>query len=95
MIQVKDFATIISSEEKGLQIFNAIESQLLGNEGQVVVDMSGVVSMATFCSKQIFGKLYKEMGSEDFYSRVLISNASEDIKTSIRLGIISEMNDRR
>ncbi len=90
-ISLKQYAPVISDEQTGLEILNLIKDAL--NKDVVVVDLSDVKSMATFCAKQIFGKLYKELGSAPFYSKIQIKNANDDLKVIIRMGIVSALND--
>lgn len=90
-IRLKKYAPVISDEQTGLEILNSIKNALTTDD--VVVDMTDVKSMATFCAKQIFGRLYKELGSGPFYSRIQIKNANDDLKVIIRMGIVSALKD--
>ena len=90
-IDLSSYGPIISDETKGKEIFEAI-CKLLSNNNSIIVDMHDIKSMATFCARQIFGKLYLKLGASDFYNRVAIKNASADLKTIIRLGIESEIS---
>lgn len=90
-IFLEKYAPIISDEEVGREIFSLIKEAL--KTGEVTVDLTGVKSMATFCSKQIFGQLYIELGPEEFYSKIKISHANDDIKVIIRMGIVSAIKD--
>ncbi len=49
--------------------------------------------MATFCAKQIFGRLYIVYGPSKFFEYLIIKNASDDLKTIIRIGIESAIED--
>ena len=89
-IDLKNYAPIIGLEEKGAEILNMIKNAL--STGEVTIDFAGVKTMATFCAKQIFGSLYKDMGPDSFYEQIKIVNASEDIKSTIRAGIVSAIN---
>ena len=93
MIEIKlnQYAPVISDEQTGLEIYNTIKSALKADV--VIVDMSYVKSMATFCAKQIFGRLYKELGPNAFYSKIQIKGANGDIKVIIRMGIVSALKD--
>lgn len=91
VISLNQYAPVISDEQTGLEILNSIKSALESDD--VVVDMTEVKSMATFCAKQIFGTLYVELGPSVFYSRIQIKNANDDIKVIIRMGIVSALND--
>ena len=90
VISLNQYAPVISDEKTGLDILNSIKNALESED--VVVDMTEVRSMATFCAKQIFGKLYVELGPSAFYSRIQIKNANDDIKVIIRMGIVSALN---
>jgi len=90
-ISLNQYAPVISDEQTGLDIFESIKNALKSED--VVVDMTDVKSMATFCAKQIFGKLYKELGPNGFYTKIKIKNANDDIKVIIRMGIVSALND--
>lgn len=49
--------------------------------------------MATFNAKQIFGRLYLELGSSDFFERINLKGTSENIKLIIRMGIQSALEE--
>lgn len=89
-IDLSSYGPIISDETKGKEIFDAM-CRLLSNNNSIIVDMRNVKSMATFCARQIFGKLYLKLGASGFYNRVAIKNATDDLRTIIRLGIESEI----
>jgi len=88
IIDLSKYAPIISDEVSGSEILAQVQ-EALESEKIICIDMNDIKSMATFCSKQIFGKLYKEMGPEDFFNRIEIKNAKDNIKTIIRIGIES------
>lgn len=90
-IQLEQYAPVISDEKTGIEIYNLIKNAL--SDDVVIIEMSNVKSMATFCAKQIFGQLYKELGPNTFYSKIKIKNANDDIKVIIRMGIVSALND--
>lgn len=87
-ISLNQHAPIISDEISGAEILKEIQD-LLTTEDIVSIDMNEIKSMATFCSKQIFGKLYLELGAENFFNRIEIKNATDNVKTIIRIGIES------
>ena len=88
---LNQYAPIISDEQIGEEIYKVINDAL--SNDIVTVDFDGVKSMATFCAKQIFGKLYKGLGPESFYEKIFIKNANEDLKVIIRMGIVSALNN--
>ena len=91
-IIMKEYATIISEESLGQKIYESL-NKIIDEGDSLKVDMEGVKTMATFCAKQIFGQLCKKMGENVFFERVTIVGATEQIKTSIRLGILYALRD--
>lgn len=84
-IDLTKYAPVFSNEEIGKKVYEDIVRAL--QDDVVEIDMTGIKSMATCCSKQVFGVLYKKLGAENFYRRVSIKGASENVKVIIRLGI--------
>lgn len=91
-INLDKFGPIISTKESGNQILELINDGLKSNQ-QIQIDLKKIRSMATFCAKQIFGKLYVELGSENFFERIEILNASDDLKSIIKIGIQSAIQE--
>jgi hypothetical protein len=90
-IVLDDFGPIISDRDTGEEIYNLIKKGL--EKDDVSVDLSNIKSMATFCAKQIFGKLYVENGAATFFDKLEIKNASDDLKTIIKIGIKSAIDE--
>ncbi len=88
-----DYSQIIGDTSLGERILNDI-NVLLDSGNDIEIDMDGVKTMATFCSKQIFGSICLKLGEENFYNRVIIKNASDSLKASIRLGILYALNGK-
>ena len=91
-IYLEKFGPIISDKRIGEEIFSQI-IEILEKENEITVDLTGILSMATFCAKQVFGKLYIELGSEKFFSSIKIKNASSDIKMIINMGINNALEE--
>jgi hypothetical protein len=92
IIEIKKFGLIVSDQDSGKVIYDEIKSQIEAHQ-KCIVDFHNVKSMATYNAKQIFGKLYLELGSAVFFDKIEIRNASEDLKLIIRLGIQSALED--
>lgn len=86
MISLQDYAPIIVGDDVAESIYQEIKKELVNNS-IVEIDISTIRLMVTKCSKMIFGRLYMELGGEDFYNRIHIFGASENIKAVIRAGI--------
>ena len=85
-IVLDEFAPIISSKESGTAIYELIK-EANPYENEITIDMQNIKSMATYCAKQIFGKLYVELTPKIFNTNIIIKNASDNVKLIIRLGI--------
>jgi hypothetical protein len=92
-LELKKYGLIISDQESGEKIYNEVKKQLT-NSNKCIIDFVDVKSMATFNAKQIFGKLYLELGSQEFFEKIEIKNASDDLRLIIRLGIQSAIEDQ-
>lgn len=91
-LSLEEFAPIISDRKTGDRIYNLIRD--LHPESHVInVDLIDIKSMAIFCAKQIFGKLYLELTPPVFYNNIKLSNATEDVQLIIKLGIQSAVNE--
>lgn len=91
-INLNNYAPLITRKETGNEIYSMISDKLKCNE-VVEINMEKIVSMTTFCAKQIFGRLYVELGREEYRKRVLLVNLSEDVKFIIRIGITNAVKE--
>lgn len=89
---LKRYAPIIGDKPSGELIYNEIKDLLKTND-EVEIDFHEIVSMATFCAKQIFGNLYVELGSIKFFERIVIINCSEDVLRIIKEGISDKLRE--
>ena len=85
-VDLAEFGPIISSKTIGEQIYEMIKAKIKTGT-PVVVQLQSIKSMATFCAKQIFGRLYLELGSEAFFEKIILKGADQDLKTIIQIGI--------
>lgn len=92
VITLEKYSPIISAKEDGDAIFNLINEALLV-DSKIELDLGPIKSMATFCAKQIFGRLYLKLGSQNFFNAIVIKNATDDLKTIIRIGIQNAIDD--
>lgn len=85
VIDLGNYGTLISESRVGQQIYDDIKIELTQSEqGEVVkIDFSKVISMATFCARQVFGKLYIELGPTEFKRRLSLENANDSVKSVI------------
>lgn len=91
-VKISSFGSIISDKVIGSKIYCEISSSLKEKE-DIKIDFIDVVSMATFCAKQIFGRLYIELGADNFFERIKFLNVSDDLKIIIKMGIQSAIEE--
>lgn len=85
-IKLEKFGPIISDKDIGAELFTIINAEL--NKHDIVeIDFTNIISMATFCAKQIFGRLYIELGSEVFFEKIKFHNVNDDLQIIIKMGI--------
>jgi hypothetical protein len=94
VIDLKKYGPIIGSRSVGDEIFDKINNTL-ETEEKVEVDLNNIKSMATFCAKQIFGKLYLNLGSVKFFERIILKNADKDLRTIIQIGIQHALQENK
>lgn len=94
VINLNKYAPLITRRELGEEIYNLIRHGLDLHD-EVEVSMTHIVSMTTFCAKQIFGRLYVEMGREEYRRRVHLVNLSDDVNFIIRIGITNAVKESK
>ncbi|MBL7951818.1 MAG: STAS-like domain-containing protein [Flavobacteriales bacterium] len=90
-VSLEEYGPILSSRSIGEVVYERIKKEV--NEGEVTVDLSTIRSMATFCAKQIFGRLYVELGQRKFFDRLTIKGADDNLKTIIQIGIQNALEE--
>ena len=82
------FKSIVTRKSDGEEVYNEIQGHL-DNGDTIIVDFSEIDTMTTYFAKQVFGRLYVEMGAETFNSRVQFErlHMSDDVELVLRIGI--------
>jgi hypothetical protein len=91
-LSLNNYGPIISDKTVGNEIYSLINSSMSRHD-VVSLDLSAIKSMATFNAKQIFGRLYVELGSNTFFDKIRLLNASDDLKIIIQIGIQNALED--
>ena len=87
-ISLKNYAPVINEAVIGDKILKEIRD--CDPENNIIhIDMQGIISMTTFCAKQIFGALFKDLGEKTYYSNIKPESTTRDIDLIIELGIDS------
>ena len=87
-LQMNRFKNIVTRKADGDEVYNEIKAHL-DNESIIIVDFSGIDTMTTYFAKQVFGKLYMELGPEGFSNQICFdkSKMSDDVELVLRIGI--------
>lgn len=93
-INLSQYGPIVSSKTVGDEIYNLIKTHLIKEE-KLSIDLIDIKSMATFCAKQIFGRIYIELGSQQFFDRIILKGADNDLKTIIQIGIQHALEEKK
>lgn len=93
-LNLSKYAPIISSKSVGEEIYNRIQQELKGGES-ITIELYDIKSMATFCAKQIFGRLYVNLGSQRFFEKIILKGADDDLKTIIQIGIQHALKEEK
>lgn len=86
MLEIKNYGLNITTQELGGKIYNDIIN-ILKEEDQVLLNFNDVMTMTTFCAKQIFGQLFNELGQEEFNKKIKFEDLNEDLQAIIIHGI--------
>jgi len=93
-IELKKYGPIISDKKLGEELYNLINDSLKDQQ-TIELDMTGIISMATFCAKQIFGRLYLNLSPEVFFDRIELKNTTDDLKLIIKIGIQNAIEENQ
>jgi hypothetical protein len=74
-------------------IYAAIK-KILEKEDKVQIDFSNILTITPFFAKQVFGKLYLELGARQFYTCVDIINATTEIELLIKVEIQNAIDEK-
>jgi hypothetical protein len=85
-IELGKYSNVIANKDLGEAIYADL-SKRLAEFRKITLDLKGVDVMTTFCAKQIFGKLYLDIGPDDFFSRIQFLHANDDLRLIIEQSI--------
>ena len=86
----KEYSPSLSDKSKAEEIQVKIK-YLDPVHNQLIIDFDGLIAMTTICARIIFGRLYKEMGSQLFAQNIQMKNLEETVRIVIKWGISKEL----
>lgn len=87
-ISLSKYAPVISDKVVGAEILTSIRD-LNPRENTIYISMAGIISLTTFCAKQIFGALLKELGESLYDAHIHVDDTTADIDLIIEMGLDS------
>ena len=85
-LQMSKYKSIVIRKVDGENIYTEIKTHL-ANDELVIIDFSEIETMTTYFAKQVFGRLYVEIGPENFSKRIKFVSMSSDVELVIKIGI--------
>lgn len=87
-LEMSRYRHLVTRKVDGEEVYNDIKSHL--DKGDVVVvNFNGIDTMTTYFAKQVFGKLYTDLGAEHFSESIKFDkrHMSEDVELVLKIGI--------
>lgn len=87
-LQMNQFRSAVTRKSDGDNVYQEIKTHLDGGD-TIIVDFSGIDTMTTYFAKQVFGRLYTELGAERFTEKVKFdkSRMTDDVELVLKIGI--------
>lgn len=92
-VDLNKYGTVINTEHLGELCYNDIMRADPMNR-QVLVRMKNIVSMTTTRAKQIFGRIYKELGEEKFSNNIVL-DVSDGVFIIIEMGLEELLSEEK
>ena len=85
---MKRFKSLVTRKVDGEEVYGEIMEHFRKDE-QIIVDFDEIDTMTTYFAKQVFGKLYVELGATTFGARIKFDrqNMTEDVALVVKIGI--------
>lgn len=92
-IDLNKYGPVINTDEKGEKCYQEIIKANPKNN-KIVVKMRQIVSMTTTRAKQIFGRIYSELG-EDIFTENIILDVTDGVYIIIEMGLEETLTDKK
>ena len=82
------FRSVVMKKSDGESVYQEIKNHV-DNGDVVLIDFTGIDTMTTYFAKQVFGRLYIEMGAEKFSESIKFERErmTNDVELVLKIGI--------
>jgi hypothetical protein len=91
-IQLINYGDMMAESGKPT-VYNEIKKALEKND-KIQIDFSHITTITPFFAKQVFGKLYLELGTKQFYNCVALINVTNEIELLIKVEIQNAIDEK-
>ena len=87
-LQMNRFRSVVMKKVDGESVYQEIKEHI-DNGDIVIIDFTGIDTMTTYFAKQVFGKLYVELGSVKFAEVIKFEKdrMTSDVELVLKIGI--------
>lgn len=91
IVNLKDFGTSLGSRVLGKEVNNMIDFE---KEEEIILDFQDVKMVTSSFADEVIGKNCAKLGLHNFFKKVQIVNASEQIKLIIKKAIVDRLTEQ-
>lgn len=91
IVDLKEFGTSLGSRVLGKEVSNMINFE---KEDEVILDFEGVKMITSSFADEVVGKNCARLGLHNFFKKVQIVNASEQIKLILKKAILDRLAEQ-
>lgn len=90
IVKLKEFGTSLGSRVLGKEVSNMINFE---KEDEIILDFQDVNMVTSSFADEVVGKNCAKLGLHNFFNKVRIVNASEQIKIIIKKAIMDRLQE--
>lgn len=91
IVDLKEFGTSLGSRVLGKEVSSLID---FGKEDEIILDFQDVKMVTSSFADEVVGKNCAKLGLHNFFDKVQIANATDQIKLIIKKAIIDRLVEK-
>lgn len=91
VVKLKEFGESLGSRVLGKEVSNVVDFE---KEDKIILDFENVKMVTSSFADEVIGQNCSKLGLHDFFGKVQIVNASEQIKLIIKKAIIDRLVEK-